>query len=287
MLKWATTHERPEDQLPISPTDFIGAIPRYYDQHFGPLIFEPYCPELARRVSAPSGGVVLETAAGTGIAARHLHRALGDDVRLIVTDLNPPMLEYARRKLPSASNIEFRAADATRLDFPDASFDVVASQFSLMFFPDKIAAVREAARVLRTSGTFVFCLWDSYEQNHFSRTVNATLTRLFPEHRPDFFDTPYGYYQVDVVRQQLAENGFGPIDIAILPKVSRCDTALDVALGHILGTPVCLQIAERNGPSVDEVVKSVERAVGETFGFADVRAPMQALFFTARLSNAH
>ncbi|MCP4359277.1 MAG: hypothetical protein GY796_14790 [Chloroflexi bacterium] len=46
-----------------SHTAFIGAIPEYYDQYLGPLIFEEYAVDLAQRLSVPVGGTVLETAA--------------------------------------------------------------------------------------------------------------------------------------------------------------------------------------------------------------------------------
>jgi hypothetical protein len=55
---------------------FIGSIPEYYDQYLGPLMFEEYGAEVARRVSVTPGGAVLETAAGTGIATHHLRNTL-------------------------------------------------------------------------------------------------------------------------------------------------------------------------------------------------------------------
>lgn len=186
--------------MTASHAAFIGSIPQYYDQYLGPLIFEEYGADLARRISVPSGGTVLETAAGTGIATRHLRNALPNDVRIVVTDLNEPMLEFAKRKFASHPNIEFQSADATQLAFADDSFDAVVCQFSLMFFPDKPAAIREAARVLRPGGTFAFSLWDSYAHNHLIRTVNDTLSSLFPKNPPSFFDTPYGYHRIDEVK---------------------------------------------------------------------------------------
>lgn len=269
--------------MATSHTAFIGSIPHYYDQYLGPLIFEEYGADLARRVSVPSGGTALETAAGTGIATRHLRNRLSEAVRIVATDLNEPMLEFAKRKFDSHDNIEFQPADATRLSFSDASFDAVLCQFSLMFFPDKLAAVQEVARVLKPGGSFVFNLWDSFQHNHLIRTVNDTLASLFPQSPLPFFDTPYGYHRLDEVKTLLVEAGFGDIEISILPRVSRCDTARHVALGYILGTPVCIQIAERGDYAVEEVVNSVERALCQTYGPSSIRAKMQAIVFKAYL----
>jgi SAM-dependent methyltransferase len=267
--------------MDASYTAFIGSIPQYYDQYLGPLIFEAYGADLARRISAPPGSTVLETAAGTGIATRHLRQALPRDVRIIATDLNQPMLEFAKRKFEPHDNVEFQSADATRLSFSNASFEAVVCQFSLMFFPDKPAALQEAARVLKPRGAFIFNLWDSYAHNHLIRTVTNTLSSLFPQSPPAFFDTPYGYHRIDAVKTLLVETGFGDIEISILPRVSRCETARQVALGYILGTPVCLQIAERGELPVEEVVDIVERAICETYGQSSIQAKMQAIVFKA------
>ena len=70
-----------------SHTAFTGSIPEHYDRYLGPLLFEEYALDLARRLSVPAGGTVLETAAGTGIVTRHLQNVLPPDVKIVVTDL--------------------------------------------------------------------------------------------------------------------------------------------------------------------------------------------------------
>jgi len=267
--------------MTVAHAAFIGSMPEYYDQYLSPLIFEEYGADLARRLSVAPGGVVLEIAAGTGIATRHLRKGLPPEVRLVVTDLSQPMLACAKCKFDPLANMEYQLADARQLAFADASFDAVVCQLSLMFFPDKATTLQEVARVLKPGGTFVFSLWDSYAHNDLIRTVNDTLTNLFPTNPPPFFDTPYGYYRIDEVKTLLGDAGFGDVEISILPRTSRCETARQVALGYILGTPVCVQIAERGGYAVEEVVNIVERAICETYGQSTIRAKMQAIVFKA------
>ena len=55
--------------------------------------------------------------------------------------------------------------DGQALPFPDASFDLVASQFTFMMYPDRAAGIREAFRVLRPGGALVFSTWDGVDVN--------------------------------------------------------------------------------------------------------------------------
>jgi len=96
---------------------FTGSIPHDYDQGLGPTIFVDYADELAKRVGACASARVLEAAAGTGIVTRKLRDLLPQDVRLMTTDLNAPMLEIARTKFQPGEEVEFQPADATALPF--------------------------------------------------------------------------------------------------------------------------------------------------------------------------
>jgi ubiquinone/menaquinone biosynthesis C-methylase UbiE len=55
--------------------------------------------------------------------------------------------------------------DGTSLPYPDASFDLVVSQFTFMMFKDRALGIREAFRVLRPGGVLVFSTWDRAEVN--------------------------------------------------------------------------------------------------------------------------
>ena len=61
------------------------------------------------------------------------------------------------------------------------SFDVVACQFGVMFFPDKVQGYREARRVLRPGGRFLFNVWDRIEENEFADVVTEALASSISE----------------------------------------------------------------------------------------------------------
>jgi ubiquinone/menaquinone biosynthesis C-methylase UbiE len=127
---------------------FAGSIPEIYQRFLVPLIFEPYAEDLAARMARVAPRDLLETAAGTGVLTRALAARL-PAARLVATDLNQPMLDLAAARQPDAKKVTWRQADALALPFADHSFDAVACQFGVMFFPDKVQGYREARSALK------------------------------------------------------------------------------------------------------------------------------------------
>ena len=91
------------------------------------------------------GERVLIVGCGTGLDLELLPRT----AEITAIDLTPAMVEKTRaRGVP----VDARVMDASKLDFPDASFDVVILHLILAVVPDPYATAREAARVLRPNG---------------------------------------------------------------------------------------------------------------------------------------
>ena len=130
---------------------FTGSLPQLYDRELGNIMFSPYAADMAQRLKNLTSGRLLETAAGTGIVTLALASSLPAMVEIVATDLNQPMLDYAASK-QGLEHVRFQQADAQALPFPDGSFDVVVCQFGVMFFPDRIAGMRETRRVLKLGG---------------------------------------------------------------------------------------------------------------------------------------
>jgi SAM-dependent methyltransferase len=163
---------------------FAGPIPELYERFLVPLIFESYARDLAKRVAETKPQDVLETAAGTGVLTRAMASCLPAAARIVATDLNAPMLEEATKRQAGDRRIEWRQADALALPFPVESFDVVACQFAAMFFPGKVGAYKEARRVLRSGGHFMFNVWDRISENEFADVVTQALAAIFPDDPP-------------------------------------------------------------------------------------------------------
>jgi SAM-dependent methyltransferase len=206
-------------------TVFSGSIPSLYEKYLGPLIFQPYAEDLAHRLSALRPGRVLETAAGTGIVTRALLRSLPAEVSIVATDLNQPMLDHAKERV-SSERVSWQSADAQALPFPDQSFDAVVCQFGVMFFPDRPQAYREARRVLKPGGRFIFSVWDRLEYNEFNDLVATAVAELFPDDPPDFLArTPHGYHDPHVIIADVRGAGFGSVALETVTRRCRAPTA--------------------------------------------------------------
>ncbi|WP_431283200.1 class I SAM-dependent methyltransferase [Humitalea sp. 24SJ18S-53] len=261
---------------------FTGSIPDTYTRCMGPIFFAPFADILAGRLAGMTGGDVLESACGTGIATRALRAALPGAVAITATDLNVSMLDHART-LPGGDGITWRQADAQALPFPDAAFDAVVCSFGVMFFPDKVAAFREARRVLRRGGQFLFTVWDRLEASELMFLAHTAVGSLFPRDPPGFFRrTPCGYHDIGTIRADLAAAGFVGAGVETLERPCRAATARDAAIGMVRGTPLCGEVALRDPAGLDRAVEAVAVEIASRFGPGPVEARMRAHVVTVR-----
>ncbi|ESY27212.1 MULTISPECIES: class I SAM-dependent methyltransferase [unclassified Mesorhizobium] len=261
----------------MSETDkvFAGSIPENYDRYMVPLIFEPFAADLARRAASLSPGAVLEVAAGTGVVTRALAPKLSPGASYVVTDLNQPMLDYAASRQAPDSRIQWRQADALALPFEDAAFDLVCCQFGAMFFPDRAAGYREAKRVLKTGGHFLFNVWDRIEENVFANDVTNALAEIFPNDPPRFLArTPHGYNDTALIRGELEAAGFSRVVIDTRAEQSRASSPRLPAVAYCQGTPLRNEIEARG--KLEAATDHAASVIAARHGSGEVAAKIQA-----------
>jgi ubiquinone/menaquinone biosynthesis C-methylase UbiE len=256
---------------------FAGSIPENYDRYTVPLIFEPFARDFAQRAASLSPSAVLEIAAGTGVVTRALAPRLSSDARYVVTDLNQPMLDYAASRQASDHRITWRQADALSLPFENALFDLVCCQFGAMFFPDRPRAYREAKRVLKPGGHFLFNVWDRIEENVFADDVTNALARRFPNDPPRFLArTPHGYHDTALIRRDLEAAGFSRVLIETRAEQSQASSPRLPAVAYCQGTVLRNEIEARDAGDLEAATDYAASAIAGRHGIGEIAAKIQA-----------
>ncbi|HEX8490201.1 MAG TPA: methyltransferase domain-containing protein, partial [Chthoniobacterales bacterium] len=168
------------------------------------------------------------------------------------------------------------------LPFGDGIFDAVVCQFGIMFVPDKALAAREARRVLKPNGVFLFNVWDAIEHNELCRIAHETIAGYFDKDPPTFYQVPFGYHDRDEIRRVLVEAGFQNVRIDVVEKVSGATRAEDAATGLVQGNPVSVAIAERDPSLLPVITNAITAALTARFGDGELRAPLRAVVVEAR-----
>lgn len=182
-----------------------------YDEMFVPALFRQWGPVVAEAAGVGPGEKVLDVACGTGVLAEAAAERVGPEGRVVGLDRNPDMLAVARRKRP---DIEWREGRAEAIPFGDASFDRVVSQFGMMFFEDRPAALREMMRVLAPGGRLAVAVCDAVERSPGYATLAALLDRLFGRQVGDAFRAPFVLGDPELLRAIAVEAGIEGAEVA-------------------------------------------------------------------------
>jgi SAM-dependent methyltransferase len=143
------------------------------------IMTTPPAAQLVKFAEVSAGQHVLDVACGTGVvtitAARYGAKVFG-------LDLTPALLERANKNAGIAGvDVEFIEGDAEALPYPDASFDVVLSQFGHIFAPRPAVVVKEMLRVLKPAGRIAFSTWPPAD---FIGRMFALIARHMPPPPP-------------------------------------------------------------------------------------------------------
>jgi SAM-dependent methyltransferase len=181
-----------------------------YDEQFVPALFRHWGPVMCDAAGIRPGQRVLDVACGTGALTEAVAERVGPRGAVAGLDANPEMLAVARRKHGA---IEWHDGRAESLPFADGSFDAVVSQFGLMFFDDRVAALREMRRVLRPAGRIAVAVCDALAHSPGYAALAALLERLFGTRVADAFRAPFVLGDVPALRALCADAGLADASV--------------------------------------------------------------------------
>jgi len=155
-----------------------------------------------------SGDIVLDIGCGAGQTLLQLAERVGIEGQVIGVDVAPLLLEIARWRTESLSQVRLIQADAQSLDLPSESVDAVFSRFGVMTFNDPVVAFANFRRILRLSGALAFSCWRSLQENELD---HLPLSAAGFQSAVD--DSPFSFADPQRVRRTLEAAGFSEIVI--------------------------------------------------------------------------
>jgi SAM-dependent methyltransferase len=170
---------RTADRAPQNITDHAPFNPaETYERYMVPALFAPAAEHLLAVASLRPGEHVLDVGTGTGIVARLAAPNVAPLGTVTGLDASTDMLSVARsRAFEQGLSIEWQEGQAEALPYPDQRFDLVLSQFALMFFADRQTALAEMRRVLVAGGRLVLSVFAGIDRHPFYVALNEAIAR--------------------------------------------------------------------------------------------------------------
>lgn len=175
-----------------------------YEEFFLPALFQEWADSVADAAKIERNDSVLDVACGTGVLARAVREKIGKYGSVTGIDINDGMLAVAKSK---NANIKWQNAAAENLPFEDESFEKVVSQFGLMFFEDRVKALKEMARVLKPEGVLAVAVWDSLETSSGYTQMTELLRRLFGDQIASSLEAPFVLGDKKILSELFVEAG--------------------------------------------------------------------------------
>jgi SAM-dependent methyltransferase len=213
----------------------------FYESKFVPAMFEELARHTVDAANLTSGQSVLDIACGTGVVAREIADRRGGGAGIVGLDLNEAMLAVARRLRP---DIEWKLGDAAQLPFPAASFDAVLCQAALMFFPDRVQALGEMARVVRPDGTVCVQVFGSAEsQPAYGPFIEVAARHAGPE-AIDLLNSYWVLGDLDLVGSLFDAAGLEITSIGTRLTMGRSASIDEAVRTEVEGTPLIDRITD-------------------------------------------
>jgi SAM-dependent methyltransferase len=230
-------------------------------------------------LAAPRAGErVLDVGCGCGATTLELARAVGPAGRVAALDISAPMLAEGQTRAEAAgiTNVDWLQADAAKAALD--GYDLLASNFGLMFFGDPVAAFAHMRTAASPGARMAFVCWRPLAENPWMEVPMHAVSRHLPPRPKPNPQAPgmFAFADPERVFQILTAAGWAP------PRLDKLDLDLDIAAGRGLEAAVAqsAQIGAVNSwlrgqPAevVAAATASVREALAAHLDGASVRLP--------------
>ena len=247
-----------------------------YESCFVPAIFGAWAGPVADAAGIRAGDKVLDVGCGTGVLAREAHRRVGQEGQVVGLDLNQGMLAVAARAEP---DVEWRRGDAASLPFEDASFDVVVSQFALMYFPDRVASLREMWRTPAPGGRLAVAAWAAIDHARGYQILVDIVVRQCGREAADVLAAPFVLGDKAELAKLVVDSGISGAEVRLHEGSIRFPSVQEFIRIEVKGSP----LAEMVGDDVMQslAAESEDALVEFVVPSGEIVMPMDAHIVTA------
>jgi SAM-dependent methyltransferase len=236
-------------------------------------VMAPWTGDLISQAQCVSGDRVLDLACGTGFVSSQV----SPGCKITGIDVNEAMLAVARQN----TAIEWHSGSAIELPFPDGSFDVVLCQQGLQYFPDRLMALREIARVLSPGGRVSLNVWGPIERQPFhAALLEAIILYLGDEHKA-VFDLAFSLNTAQELHALADAADLKDVRVRFEHRTIRHPDPSELLAGFMTSTPIAGQFLALSESDRGSFVKHAADYLAPYVDDAGLASPMENHFLFA------
>lgn len=201
---------------------------------WGPLLHRwlgPATDTMIDMAGIKTGSHVLDVAAGAGEQSLTVAKRIGDEGKVLATDLSSTILKFAQSSadLAGFSNFSTRVIDGEKLhELSEGDFDAVISRVGLIYFPDQQKALTGMRNKLKEGGKISVMVYSTAEKNEFF-SIPVSIIRRRAQLPPPLVGQPgpFSLGKKEILYKALDDAGFKNIEIKTIDAPVRLKTAME------------------------------------------------------------
>lgn len=259
------------------------------ENHLTDIMYEPFGDKTIERVGLTPGERVLDIGCGCGTTTLKLAKLLAPDGDITALDVSALMLSIATERTKSAAvPVKIINADAETYKLVPGTFDVMFSQFGLMFFSNPKTAFDNFHAVLKPGGRIAFVCWRDPERNPWLVTPFEAVHHFKPEMEipnPDARASPFSFASQKKVEALLHDTGFVDVQLeSFETKAMMGEGSLDECVDYFTKfvSSVAAVLRDRSDAERPEVIDTLHTVLAPYHNGRNIELAASAWIVSAR-----